>query len=220
MEDVLLKLQQQIDHLSEVLTKTAAETHHSLSLIKASYVEDVLGKLQSLTQEFKTMITSSTERSQSQFETSVTNFVVITEKIEKYEKDLKILVEGQTDLLVTLADLRDGVNTIIQVELTALRERVAIYLETTVNELKTSVGEHMSNFQGAIHTLSDKNDQATQSIDEFPNLVESKLSAITQSQITGELVSLRNDIRLMTAKVINEVRSKPDTCPHCGKKIS
>ncbi|MFX0051832.1 MAG: hypothetical protein ACFE8U_11140, partial [Candidatus Hermodarchaeota archaeon] len=188
--------------------------NQNINLIKASYVEDVIGKMNNLSLELKNIVADSAEKTKDQFESNIANFIMINEELQKIGNNLDVLVENQADQLNTLSQLRDSTNAIIQVELTALRDRVGIHLETSLKELKTVVVEQRIDLEKNYHNLVETGKLTTTAINSMPDLIEQKLNTIAQSQ--------SKDIRKMAALVVKEIKdigSRLNICPHCAKKI-
>ena len=189
---------------------TAEETRNDLKFIKVSYVEDVVVNMRNLSQQITEMVRSSAEKTNQLYESSVNNFLPILEQLNNIESSLNALIENQTDQLTTVAELRDRVNAIIQVELASLRDRIAIYLEASVNELKTSVTEQLANQEGSIQRLTSATQQLNQTVASLPEMIKQEINTAIEEKIKKELESMQKKIKNMTAFIVQSQR-KPET---------
>ncbi|UCE14801.1 MAG: hypothetical protein JSV04_06365 [Candidatus Heimdallarchaeota archaeon] len=205
---VITDLEESIGSFQKTFEKTAVETKNDLKFIKVSYVEDVVGSMRKLSDEISTIVGSSSEETKGRFEASINNFVVISDKLDNVESNLNALIENQTDQLATVAELRDRVNAIIQVELTSLRDRIAIYLENSINELKTSVTERLADQDGTLQILVQTTNQLTQNISALPEVINHQINEIVETNIITELTSMKKEMKKMTAFIVKAQRQR------------
>jgi len=189
---------------------TAEETRNDLKFIKVSYVEDVVVNMRNLSQQITEMVRGSSEKTNQLYESSVNNFLPILEQLNNIENSLNALIENQTDQLTTVAELRDRVNAIIQVELASLRDRIAIYLEASVNELKTSVTEQLANQEGSLQRLTSATQQLNQTVASLPELMKQEINIAVEEKIIQKLESMQKRIKKMTSFIVKSQR-KPET---------
>lgn len=217
---LISSLEGSLSNIQETFVKTSEETKNDLKFIKVSYVEDVVVNMRNLSQEITGMVNSSNERTTALYEATVGHFEEVVEKLNKIETSLNILFENQSDQLETVADLRDRVNAIIQVELASLRDRIAIYLEVNVNELKTSVTERLAVQDGTLQKLVQVTEQLTQNITALPEVVKQQIDAAVETRVITELTSMKIEMKKMTAFIIRTKRS-PATkkCSKCGEEL-
>lgn len=188
--------------------KTTEETRKDLKFIKVSYVEDVVVNMRSLSQKITDMVRTSGEKTNQQFEASVNSFTPIQEQLNNIETCLNSLIENQADQLTTVAELRDRVNAIIQVELSSLRDRIAIYLEASVNELKTSVSERLASQNVNLQNLTATTQQLKQTIEILPELIKKEIDTAVEFKIIKELASMKKEMKKLTAVTIQSQRKK------------
>ncbi|MFW9854103.1 MAG: hypothetical protein ACFFFG_03555 [Candidatus Thorarchaeota archaeon] len=205
---LLRTLQSSLDEFQNTFTGATEETKKDLKFIKVSYLEDVVGPIRKLAQEIEATVTGSTGQIKNLYEVSVSNFVPISDKLEIIEGRLNALIENQTDQLAAVADLRDRVHAIIQVELVALKDRITIYLEASVNELKTSVTERLAMQDESLNKLTNIITQLTQTIAALPDLLSQAINNAVEEKVVAELASMKNDVRKMTAFIIKTQRDK------------
>ncbi len=217
---VISNLEESIGSFQKTFVTTAEETKNDLKFIKVSYVEDVVGSMRRLSNDITTMVDSSTEETKGRFEASINNFVVISDKLDNVVSNLNALIENQTDQLTTVAELRDRVNAIIQVELTSLRDRISIYLESSVNELKTSVTERLAKQDGTLQRLVLAAEQLTKNISTLPEVMNQQINTSIETRIITELNTMQKEMRKMTAFIVRTQREKTIKCPHCGKDVT
>lgn len=203
---VITNLEESIGSFQKTFETTAEETKNDLKFIKVSYVEDVVGSMRKLSDEISNIVNTSSEEIRGRFEASVNNFVVISDKLNDIESDLNALIENQTDQLATVAELRDRVNAIIQVELASLRDRIAIYLESSVNELKTSVTERLGTQDSTLQKLTKVTGQLTQNIAALPEVIKQQIDTAIETRVTAELASMKKEMKKMTALIIQATK--------------
>ncbi|MFX1282206.1 MAG: hypothetical protein ACFFB5_01065 [Promethearchaeota archaeon] len=208
LPSIISKLEESIGSFQKTFVRTAEETKNDLKFIKVSYVEDVVGSMRKLSNDITTMVESSTEETKGRFEASINNFVVISDKLDNVVSNLSALIENQTDQLATVAELRDRVNAIIQVELASLRDRIAIYLESSVNELKTSVTERLAMQGGTLQKLVQTTEQLTRRISDLPEVINQQINTIVETKVKAELTSMQKEMKKMTAFIIRTQREK------------
>lgn len=189
---------------------TTEETRNDLKFIKVSYVEDVVVNMRNLSQQITEMVGGSAEKTNQLYESSVNNFLPILEQLNNIESSLNALIENQTDQLTTVAELRDRVNAIIQVELASLRDRIAIYLEASVNELKTSVTEQLANQEGSLQRLTSATQQLNQTVALLPEMMKQEINTAVEEKIIQEITAMKKEMKKMTAFIIRSQR-KPET---------
>lgn len=185
---------------------TAEETRNDLKFIKVSYVEDVVVNMRNLSQQITEMVRGSSDKTNQLYESSVNNFLPILEQLNNIENSLNALIENQTDQLTTVAELRDRVNAIIQVELASLRDRIAIYLEASVNELKTSVTEQLANQEGSLQRLTSATQQLNQTVASLPEMMKQEINSVVEEKIIQELNSMKKEMKKHTAFIIRSQR--------------
>ena len=231
LPNMISDLEGSLENIQKMFESTSKNTKKDLDFIKVSYVE-VVGNIRNLSKEITDMVRSSNERTTNLYEVSVDHFAKIDEKLNNIESSLNILIENQSDQLATVADLRDRVNAIIQVELASLRDRIAIYLEANVNELKTSVTERLAVQDGTLKKLARVTEQLTQNITALPEVIKQQIDEAVETRIITELTSMKKEMKKMTAFIIRTTRSpatkkcskcgeelpeKAEFCPSCGK---
>ena len=203
----LNELEKSLGSIKDAFEAMTKETKDDLKFIKVSYVEDVVGSMRNLSQEISEMVATSSERNKTLYESSIQLFGAIDEKLNNIESRLDALIENQTDQLATIADLRDRVNAIIQVELASLRDRIAIYLETTVNELKTSVTERLAIQDGTLQRVTQTVEQLTQKVSALPELMKQEIDTAVETRIKKQLASMEKEMKKMTALIIRSRRA-------------
>jgi len=189
---------------------TTEETRNDLKFIKVSYVEDVVVNMRNLSQQITEMVRSSAEKTNQLYESSVNNFLPILEQLNNIESSLNALIENQTDQLTTVAELRDRVNAIIQVELASLRDRIAIYLEASVNELKTSVTEQLANQEGSLQRLTSVTQQLNQTVASIPEMIKQEINTAVEEKIIKEIKLMKKETKKLTATIIRSQRTPDD----------
>ncbi|MFX0185561.1 MAG: zinc ribbon domain-containing protein [Candidatus Hodarchaeota archaeon] len=229
---VLVNLEESFTAFSHKFETTAEQTKDDLKFIKVSYVEDVVGAIRNLSKETLDKVSSALDTFNQKYEASTALDTLISDKLDNLESNLNALIENQTDQLVTIADLRDRVNAIIQVELAALKDRITIYLESSVNELKTSVSEQLAIQNDTIRNLSNTTQKLTQTIAALPSMINQEINTAVETKIVGEIDSMKKELKKMTAFIIRTQRpagncpkcnsSYKDSdkyCPNCGNKL-
>lgn len=206
LPQMIMSLEESLGSILSTFTQTSEETKNDLKFIKVSYVEDVVGNMRNLSKEIIEKVNSSNDRTTALYEASVGHFGEIVEKLNNIESRLNALVENQADQLATVADLRDRVSAIIQVELASLRDRIAIYLETTINELKTSVTERLAIQESTLQKLTKVTERLTLNITGLPEVIKQQIDAAVEKRITGELASMKKEMKKMTALIIQATK--------------
>jgi len=199
---LLRNLQSSLNDFENTFSTATEETKKDLKFIKVSYLEDVVAPIRNLAREIESTVKSSTERTKGLYEASVNNFVPISDKLEKIEGRLNALIENQTDQLAAVADIRDRVHAIIQVELVALKDRITIYLEASVNELKTSVTERLAMQDESLKKLTNTVTQLTQTTAAIPDLLKQTINKAVEEKVVAELASMKKAVKKMTAFII------------------
>lgn len=207
LPNIISNLEGSLENVQKTFVSTSKTTKKDLDFIKVSYVE-VVGNIRNLSKEITDIVRSSNERTTNLYEVSVDHFAKIDEKLNSVESSLNTLIENQTDQLATLADLRDRVNAIIQVELASLRDRIAIYLETNVNELKISVTERLAVQDGTLQKLTQVTEQLTQNITALPELIKQQIDTAVETRVVAELGSMKKEMKKMTALIIASQKKK------------
>ena len=205
---VLATLEASLDQLLIRFSNTEGEIKKDLDSIKASYVTEVVGRMGVLSRDLTELVAISTEKSSNQYETSITSFVSITEDLKGMESNLKALIENQTDQLATLAELRDRVNAIIQVELASLRDRITIYLENSVNELKTSVTERLMVQDGSLQSLNQTVEQLNKAVIQLPKVIRNEVKSAVDKEINPTIQKMEKENKKMTAMILKILREK------------
>ncbi|MFX0085360.1 MAG: hypothetical protein ACFFAU_06775 [Candidatus Hodarchaeota archaeon] len=208
LPNVISSLEESLRAIQKTFETTTEETRNDLKFIKVSYVEDVVVNMRNLSQEITEIVQNSVEKTNQLYEASVESFTPIQEHLNKIENSLNALIENQTDQLTTVAELRDRVNAIIQVELASLRDRIAIYLEASVNELKTSVTERLANQEGILQRLANANQQLNQTVAALPEMIKQEIDNAVESKIIQELNSMKKETKKMSAFVISEMKKR------------
>jgi len=205
---VLVTLEESLGQLSVTFSNTQVEIKKDLDSIKASYVTDVVGRMGVLSSDITEMVETSKEKANKQFEASITSFVSISEDIKGMESNLMALIENQTDQLATVAELRDRVNAIIQVELASLRDRITIYLENSVNELKTSVTERLMVQDGSIQRLTQVVEQLNQAVVRLPEVIKNEVNLAVDTKLISSIQNMEKENRKMIAIILKTLREK------------
>ncbi len=208
LPNVISSFEESLRAIQKTFETTTEETRNDLKFIKVSYVEDVVVNMRNLSQEITGIVQNSVEKTNQLYEASVENFIPIQEHLNNIENSLNALIENQTDQLTTVAELRDRVNAIIQVELASLRDRIAIYLEASVNELKTSVTERLANQEGILQRLANANQQLNQTVAALPNMITQEIDKAIESKIIQELNLMKKETKKMSAFVISEMKKR------------
>ena len=154
------------------------------------------------------MVESSIEKTSNQYETSITSFVSIAEDLKGMDSNLRALIENQTDQLATMAELRDSVNAIIQVELASLRDRITIYLENSVNELKTSVTERLMVQDGSLQRLTQVVEQLNQAVNRLPEVIKNEVNLAVDTDLTPTIQNMAKENKKMIAIILTKLREK------------
>ena len=207
LPNMISNLTEALNAIQRTFEKTTEETRNDLKFIKVSYVEDVVVSMRNLSNEITDIVKESSSTTKGQYEATVNNFVSILEQVKRIEDSLNALIQNQTDQLATVAELRDRVNAIIQVELASLRDRIAIYLEASVNELKTSVTERVAAQDSTIKQLTLAVNQLTKSVNALPEVMKQEINTAVESKLVAELTGMRNDVKKMTAFIVKSQRS-------------
>ena len=207
---VLATLEESLSGLSVTFQNTEGEIKKDLDSIKASYVTEVVGRMGVLSRDLTEMVATSTEKSSNQYETSITSFVSISEDLKGMESNLKALIENQTDQLATLADLRDRVNVIIQVELASLRDRITIYLENSVNELKTSVTEKLMIQDGSLQQLTQAVEKLNKVVVTIPEVIKNEVNLAVDTKLISTIQNMEKENRKMIAIIMKALKDLKD----------
>jgi hypothetical protein len=194
--------------IQKTFEDTTEETRNDLKFIKVSYVEDVVVNMRNLSQDITDKVQNSVEKTSQLYQASVDNYLPIQEQLNNIENSLNALIENQTDQLATVAELRDRINAIIQVELASLRDRIVIYLEASVNELKTSVTEQLANQEGHLQRLTNATQQLDQTVAAIPEMIKQEINTAVESKIIHELNSMKKETKKMSAFVISEMKKR------------
>ncbi len=206
---VLDSLETSLTELGVTFKKTEQDIKEDLKTIKVSYVEDVVGRTRKLSESITEMVETSTERSSNQYEASISSFVSISEDLKAIQSNLNALIENQSDQLATVAELRDRVSAIIQVELASLRDHININLESSVTELKTSVTERLMVQDGSIQKLTQAIERLDQSIVQLPAIVKKEINLGVEEKIIPTIKKMDKDMKKLTALVMKAVMKKP-----------
>jgi len=207
---VLAALEESLSGLSVTFQNTEGEIKKDLDSIKASYVTEVVGRMGVLSRDLTEMVATSTEKSSNQYETSITSFVSISEDLKGMESNLKALIENQTDQLATVAELRDRVNAIIQVELASLRDRITIYLENSVNELKTSVTERLMVQDGSLQQLTQAVERLNQAVIKIPEVIKNEVNLVVDTKLVSTIENMEKENRRMIAIIMKALKDLKD----------
>ena len=205
---VLATLEESLGQLSKVFRETQEDIKKDLESIKASYVTEVVGRMGTLSRDLTDMVRDSTEKTSNQYETSITSFVSISEDLKGMESNLQTLIENQTDQLATIAELRDRVNAIIQVELSSLRDRITIYLENSVNELKTSVTERLMVQDGSIQRLTQTVEKLNQAVVQLPEVIKNEVNLAVDTKLISSINNMEKENKKMIAIILKTLREK------------
>jgi hypothetical protein len=205
---VLATLEESLSNLSGKFKEAQEESKRDLDSIKASYVTDIVGRMGDLSKNITDMVRDSTEKTNNQYETSITSFVSISEDLKGMESNLKALIENQTDQLATIAELRDRVNAIIQVELSSLRDRITIYLENSVNELKTSVTERLMVQDGSIQRLTQTVEKLNQAVVQLPEIIKNEVNLAVDTKLISSINNMEKENKKMIAIILKTLREK------------
>jgi septal ring factor EnvC (AmiA/AmiB activator) len=205
---VLATLEESLSQLDKKFKNTQEEMKRDLDSIKASYVTDIVGRMGDLSKNITDMVRDSTENTKNQYETSITSFVSISEDLKGMESNLKALIENQTDQLATVAELRDRVNAIIQVELSSLRDRITIYLENSVNELKTSVTEQLVVQDGSIQRLTLTVEKLNQAVVQLPEVIKNEVNLAVDTKLISSINNMEKENKKMIAIILKTLREK------------
>ena len=206
---VLSNLEDALNELDAKFKRTEQEIKEDLRTIKVSYVEDVVGKLRVLSENITEMVQTSTEKTSSQYEASINSFVGISEDLKAMQSNLNALIENQSDQLATVAELRDRVSAIIQVELASLRDHININLESSVTELKTSVTERLMVQDGSIQKLTRAIEQLNKSIEQLPTIIKNEINLAVDTKLISTLQAQDKDMKKMTALIMKALLKKP-----------
>ena len=112
--------------------------------------------------------------------------------------------------MTTVAELRDRVTAIIQVELASLRDRIAIYLEASVNELKTSVTEQLANQEVSLQRLTSATQQLNQTVASLPEMIKQEINTAVEEKIIKEIKLMKKETKKLTATIIRSQRTPDD----------
>jgi hypothetical protein len=205
---VLANLEESLGQLDTVFRNTQEDIKKDLESIKASYVTEVVGRMGVLSRDLTAMVKDSTEKTNNQYETSITSYVSISEDLKGTESNLKTLIENQTDQLATIAELRDRVNAIIQVELSSLRDRITIYLENSVNELKTSVTERLMVQDGSIQRLTQTVEKLNQALVQLPEVIKNEVNLAVDTKLISSINNMEKENKKMIAIILKTLREK------------
>jgi flagellar motility protein MotE (MotC chaperone) len=205
---VLVTLEESLGQLQTVFRNTQEDIKKDLDSIKASYVTDIVGRMGSLSKNITETVATSTEKTNNQYESSITSFVAISEDLKGMGSNLSALIENQTDQLATIGELRDRVNAIIQVELASLRDRITIYLENSVNELKTSVTERLGVQDGTLQRLTQAVEQLYKAVIQLPDVIKNEVNMAVDSKLIATIQNMEQENKKMSAIIIRTLREK------------
>lgn len=208
LPSVISSFEKSLRAIQKTFENTTEETRNDLKFIKVSYVEDVVVNMRNLSQEITDIVQNSVAQTNQMYQASVENYIPIQEQLNSIENSLNALIDNQTDQLSTVAELRDRVNAIIQVELASLRDRIVIYLEASVNELKTSVAERLENQEGLLQRLTNATQQLNQTVAALPEMIKQEINTSIESKIIKELDSMKKETKKMSALVISEMKKR------------
>jgi hypothetical protein len=203
---ILATLESSLNEIETTFKATESKINEDLRSIRAAYVEDVLGKMNILAEHISESVRASTESTSNKYEMSIDSFVKITEDMKTMDSHLGSLIENQTDQLATVADLRDRVSAIIQVELVSLRDHININLENSVNELKTSVTERLMVQDGSIQRLSQAIEALNQSVTQLPGVIKNEINIAVDEKLISTITAMEKESKRLTALVVNAIR--------------
>ncbi len=203
---VLGTLESTLNEIETIFKTTQVKIEEDLNKIKAGYVDDVVGRMKDLSANLTGMIQVSTENTRNQYAASIDSFVSVSDDLKTMESHLNSLIENQTDQLATVADLRDRVSAIIQVELASLRDHININLENSVNELKTSVTERLMVQDGTIQRLSQSVDKLNESVSSLPEVIKGEINLAVDTKLISTIEKMEKENRKTTALVVNLIR--------------
>lgn len=211
---VLANLESSLTELGTTFQKTENDIKEDLRFIKVSYVEDVIGNMRNLSERIIKMVEDSTGRTSNQYEASINSFVSISEDLNQMQSNLNALIENQSDQLATVAEVRDRVSAIIQVELASLRDHININLENSVNELKTSVTERLAVQDGSIQRLTQAIEKLNQFMEQLPAMIKNEINSSMETKITPSIETMEKQskktaaITMQATKNIEELLKK------------
>ena len=206
---VLANLETSLTELGTTFRRTENDIKEDLRFIKVSYVEDVIGNMRNLSERIIEMVENSTERTSNQYEASINSFVSISEDLNQMQSNLNALIENQSDQLATVAEVRDRVSAIIQVELASLRDHININLENSVNELKTSVTERLMVQDGSIQNLTQSIEKLNQFMGQLPAIIKNEINLAMDTKIASSIESME-DRSKRTAAITMQATKKID----------
>ncbi|MHA2155375.1 MAG: hypothetical protein ACXABU_08550 [Candidatus Hodarchaeales archaeon] len=207
---VLATLEASLSEIETTFKNTEVKIKEDLRSIRAAYVEDVLGRMNTLAESISESVSVSTEKTSNLYEASITQFVQISEDLKTMESHLNSLIENQTDQLATVAELRDRVSAIIQVELASLRDHININLENSVNELKTSVTERLMVQDGTIQRLSQAVEGLNQSVSNLPEVIKGEINLAVDTKLISTIEKMEKENKKTTALVVGLIRKLQD----------
>ncbi len=207
---VLATLESSLSEIETTFKNTEVKIKEDLRSIRAAYVEDVLGRMNTLAESISESVSVSTEKTSNLYEASITQFVQISEDLKTMESHLNSLIENQTDQLATVAELRDRVSAIIQVELASLRDHININLENSVNELKTSVTERLMVQDGTIQRLSQTVEGLNQSVSNLPEVIKGEINLAVDTKLISTIEKMEKENKKTTALVVGLIRKLQD----------
>ena len=206
---VLANLETSLTELGTTFRRTENDIKEDLRFIKVSYVEDVIGNMRNLSERIIEMVENSTEKTSNQYEASINSFVSISEDLNQMQSNLNALIENQSDQLATVAEVRDRVSAIIQVELASLRDHININLENSVNELKTSVTERLMVQDGSIQNLTKSIETLNQLMGQLPTIIKNEINLAMDTKIASSIESME-DRSKRTAAITMQATKKID----------
>jgi hypothetical protein len=204
---VLANLESSLTELGTTFQKTENDIKEDLRFIKVSYVEDVIGNMRNLSERIIEMVENSTERTSNQYEASINSFVSISEDLNQMQSNLNALIENQSDQLATVAEVRDRVSAIIQVELASLRDHININLENSVTELKTSVTERLVVQDGSIQRLTQAIEKLNQVMGQLPTTIKDEINLAMDTKITASIETMEKQSRKTAAITMQATRN-------------
>jgi hypothetical protein len=207
---VLATLEASLSEIETTFKNTEVKIKEDLRSIRAAYVEDVLGRMNTLAESISESVSVSTEKTSNLYEASITQFVQTSEDLKTMESHLNSLIENQTDQLATVAELRDRVSAIIQVELASLRDHININLENSVNELKTSVTERLMVQDGTIQRLSQAVEGLNQSVSNLPEVIKGEINLAVDTKLISTIEKMEKENKKTTALVVGLIRKLQD----------
>ncbi|MCK4849676.1 MAG: hypothetical protein KAT16_11645, partial [Candidatus Heimdallarchaeota archaeon] len=90
----------------------------------------------------------------------------------------------------------------------SLRDRITIYLENSVNELKTSVTERLMIQEGSLQRLTQVVEQLNQAVNRLPEVIKNEVNLAVDTDLTPTSHNMAKENKKMIAIILRKLREK------------